>query len=67
MAGFTSCDRYRQLFLEGVDVIGLTLNQRQTIENFAQKHWECRPWLRNVARRIKNHITASMGALTGST
>lgn len=55
---FPISERHRQMFLEGVDVIGLSLNQRQAIEDFAQKHWQSQPWIRDVARRMKDRLTA---------
>lgn len=54
---FPISDRHRQMFLEGVDVIGLTLNQRQAIEDFAQRHWQSQPWVRDVARRMKDRLS----------
>lgn len=48
---FAILDRHREMFLDGVDVIGLTLKKRRAIEDFAHKHWQDQPWLRDVARR----------------
>ena len=58
---FPILDRHRRMFLEGVDVIGLTLNQRQAIEDFADKHWQGQPWLRDVARRSYDLLLKTTG------
>lgn len=46
---FSLSPRHRRMFLEGLDVIGLTLTCRERIEAFAQAHWERQPWVRDVA------------------
>lgn len=53
---FPISDRHRQMFLEGVDVIGLSMTYRQDIENFAQVHWQGQPWLHNAAQRMKAQL-----------
>jgi 3-isopropylmalate/(R)-2-methylmalate dehydratase small subunit len=46
------------MFLQGVDVIGLTLSHADEIDAFAQAHWQKQPWIRDVARRMKERIAA---------
>ena len=41
--------RHRRMFIEGLDVIGLSLSHRAEIEAFAQRHWAAQPWVKNVA------------------
>jgi len=55
-AAFSLSPRHRRMFLEGLDVIGLTLTQRECIEAFAQAHWAQQPWLRDVARRTRQGV-----------
>jgi 3-isopropylmalate/(R)-2-methylmalate dehydratase small subunit len=56
---FPISDRHRQMFLEGVDVIGLSLSYRGEISQFAERHWSAQPWLRDVAQRMKGRLPAS--------
>ena len=55
-AGFTLLPRHRRMFLEGLDVIGLSLTYRDRIDAFAQSHWAQQPWVRDVARRTVDRL-----------
>ncbi|MBL0920101.1 MAG: 3-isopropylmalate dehydratase small subunit [Hydrogenophaga sp.] len=55
-AAFTISGRHRKMFLEQLDVIGLTLQQRERIAAFAQQHWQLRPWCRDVASRTRQRL-----------
>jgi 3-isopropylmalate/(R)-2-methylmalate dehydratase small subunit len=44
------------MFLEGLDVIGLTLKHKTEIDTFAQKHWNEQPWIKDVARKTMDRI-----------
>jgi 3-isopropylmalate/(R)-2-methylmalate dehydratase small subunit len=48
---FTMSARHHRMFLEGLDVIGLTLKYKPQIDSFAQNHWESQPWVKDVARK----------------
>ena len=48
---FDLLPRHRRMFLEGLDVIGLTLTQQAQIDAFAREHWAREPWLRDIAAR----------------
>ena len=48
---FPMSARHRRMFLEGLDVIGLTLKYKAEIDTFAQKHWNNQPWVKDVARK----------------
>ena len=48
-ASFELMPRHRQMFLEGLDSIGLSLTYRDQIAAFARDHWARQPWLRDVA------------------
>ena len=53
---FTMSARHRRMFLEGLDVIGLTLKYKAEIDAFAQKHWNEQPWVKNVARKTMDRL-----------
>jgi 3-isopropylmalate/(R)-2-methylmalate dehydratase small subunit len=48
-AGFALGERHRRMFLQGLDVIGLTLTQQAQIDDFVRQHHGAQPWLRDVA------------------
>ncbi len=55
-AGFELMPRHRQMFLEGLDSIGMSLTYRDRIASFAQHHWARQPWLRDVAASTMRHL-----------
>jgi 3-isopropylmalate/(R)-2-methylmalate dehydratase small subunit len=48
--------RHRQMFLEGLDSIGLSLTYKDKIDSFACDHWAGQPWLRDVAALTARRI-----------
>jgi 3-isopropylmalate/(R)-2-methylmalate dehydratase small subunit len=44
--GFSLGERNRQMIVEGVDMIGLTLKHRVAIEQFEAQHFAAAPWMR---------------------
>ena len=58
-AEFPISQRHQTMFLQGVDVIGLTLNHQEEINAFAESHWAGQPWIRDVAKRMKAHLDSS--------
>jgi 3-isopropylmalate/(R)-2-methylmalate dehydratase small subunit len=56
---FSMSARHRQMFLEGLDVIGLTLKYQDQIDRFAQSHWQAKPWIKNIARRVVDRLASS--------
>jgi len=56
---FSMSARHHRMFLEGLDVIGLTLKYQSQIDHFAQAHWNTHPWLHNVARRVVDRLSKS--------
>jgi 3-isopropylmalate/(R)-2-methylmalate dehydratase small subunit len=54
--GFELSTRHRQMFMEGLDSIGLSLGLKTDIDRFAAKHWEAQPWLRDVAARMRRQL-----------
>jgi 3-isopropylmalate/(R)-2-methylmalate dehydratase small subunit len=53
---FAMSARHRRMFLEGLDVIGLTLKYKAEIDAFAQKHWNEQPWVKDVARKTIDRL-----------
>lgn len=58
-APFSLSSRHRRMFLEGLDVIGLTLTYRDRIEAFAESHWARQPWVRDVASRTAKRLRSA--------
>ena len=56
-APFTLSERHRRMFLEGLDVIGLSLTYRDQIEDFAKRHWTQHAWMKDVARTARDRLT----------
>ena len=56
---FSMSPRHQQMFLEGLDVIGLTLKHQDQIDRFAQVHWQANPWIKNIARRVVDRLANS--------
>ena len=56
---FTMSARHHRMFLEGLDVIGLTLKYKPQIDAFAQEHWKAQPWVKDVARRTIDRLVMS--------
>ena len=53
---FSLSPRHRRMFLEGLDVIGLTLTYRNRIAAFSETHWAQQPWARDVASRTAKRL-----------
>jgi 3-isopropylmalate/(R)-2-methylmalate dehydratase small subunit len=54
--GFELSARHARMFIEGLDIIGLSLTHRDQIEAFARSHWKRQPWLRDVASSTMKRI-----------
>jgi 3-isopropylmalate/(R)-2-methylmalate dehydratase small subunit len=57
-AEFSLSERHRRMFLEGLDVIGLSLAYRDQTESFAARHWAGQPWVKDVAGRTRERLQA---------
>lgn len=53
---FTMSTRHHRMFLEGLDVIGLTLKYKPQIDAFAEQHWKAQPWVKDVARNTIDRL-----------
>ncbi|CAN7664819.1 3-isopropylmalate dehydratase small subunit [Acidovorax sp. LjRoot117] len=57
-APFTISERHRRMFLDGLDVIGASLTYRDRIDAFAAQLWAAQPWVRDVARLMRDRLGA---------
>lgn len=55
-AAFELSERHHHMFVEGLDVIGLSLAHRAEIDAYAARHWQARPWLKDVARLTRARL-----------
>ncbi len=55
-AHFELLPRHRRMFREGLDCIGLSLTYRGQIEAFAKQHGAVQPWLKEVARAVRDRL-----------
>lgn len=53
VATFVMSTRHRQMFLDGLDLIGASLASAGEITKFEQKHWEQQPWLQSVGGLVR--------------
>ena len=56
-ASFQLSPRHRRMFLEGLDIIGLSLTYQPQILSFAQDHWARHPCLKDVARTARDRLS----------
>ena len=50
---FTLSERHRRMFVDGLDMIGLSLTHRSEIDRFARQQQLAQPWLCDVARKVE--------------
>lgn len=55
-ASFSLSDRHRKMFLQGLDMVGATLTLKDEIQAFSESHWSKRPWLKDIAQRVKARL-----------
>lgn len=55
-ARFTLSERHRQMFLQGLDMVGATLAQQDAITAFSAAHWQRHPWLQDVAHKVRTRL-----------
>ncbi|TNF91450.1 MAG: 3-isopropylmalate dehydratase small subunit [Gammaproteobacteria bacterium] len=53
---FTLSERHRNMFLNGVDMVGASLEYKERILEFVKAHWFQQPWVHNVAIRTKQRL-----------
>jgi 3-isopropylmalate/(R)-2-methylmalate dehydratase small subunit len=57
-AQFYLLPRHQRMFIEGLDLVGASLTQRDAIADFERAHWARQPWLRAVARVTRDEVTS---------
>ena len=55
-APFRLSARHRQMFLDGLDLIGASLAHADAIAEFERTHWERQPWLQSVAALVRARV-----------
>lgn len=53
---FEISKRHQEMFLKGVDVVGMSLSYIDEINTFAKAHWAQQPWVKNVAALAKGRL-----------
>jgi 3-isopropylmalate/(R)-2-methylmalate dehydratase small subunit len=53
---FDMSERHRRMFLEGLDLIGSSLQYQPQIDAFAAAHWASQPWLKDTARLTRDRL-----------
>ncbi|WP_077035011.1 3-isopropylmalate dehydratase small subunit [Pelomonas sp. KK5] len=53
---FSLSPRHQRMLLEGLDMIGASLTHAPEIEAFARTHWAAQPWLKDVARTVRQRL-----------
>lgn len=56
-ASFDMLPRHRKMFLEGLDNIGLSLTYQDQVREFAVRHWQRQPWLKDVAALTRQRLS----------
>ncbi|WP_020653618.1 3-isopropylmalate dehydratase small subunit [Massilia niastensis] len=64
-AGFTLSERHRRMFMDGLDMLGASLQHLPAIQAFAERWHEANPWLKNVAGAARARIDRPAGASGG--
>ena len=54
---FSISRRHQEMFLRGVDVVGMSLSHLDDIHAFSRTHWERQPWVKDVAGRMRERLT----------
>lgn len=55
-AGFTLPERHRRMFAQGQDLVGASLLQLPEVERFEAAHWARHPWMKDVARTVRDRL-----------
>jgi len=58
-ATFTLSARHRQMFAQGQDMVGASLQQLDEITQYEAQHWARYPWMKDVAQRVRNRLDAA--------
>lgn len=55
-ARFSLSARHRQMFLDGLDLVGASLANADAIAAFERRHWEQHPWLQSVGAVVRARV-----------
>lgn len=55
-ARFKMSVRHRQMFLDGLDLVGASLVHSNAIAEFERRHWERRPWLQSIGAVVRARV-----------
>ena len=55
-ARFRMSARHRQMFLDGLDLIGASLAHANAIAEFERSHWERQPWLQSIGAVVRARV-----------
>ena len=55
-AQFSLLPRHHRLFVDGLDMVGASLAEKDAIAAFEQAHWERQPWLKTVSSLTRNRL-----------
>jgi 3-isopropylmalate/(R)-2-methylmalate dehydratase small subunit len=55
-AKFRMSARHRQMFLNGLDLLGASLEHSNAITEFERKHWERQPWLQSIGAVVRARV-----------
>jgi len=58
-ASFDLPERHRRMFAQGQDMVGATLQQLPEVERFEARHWARFPWMKDVARQVRDRLDAA--------
>ncbi|MGV2861668.1 3-isopropylmalate dehydratase small subunit [Achromobacter sp. AGC39] len=55
-ASFALPQRHRRMFAQGQDMVGASLLQLSEVERFEATHWARHPWMKDVARTVRDRL-----------
>jgi len=58
IASFALSGRHRQMFSQGQDMVGASLQQLEDIARYEAGHWQRHPWMRDTAHRVRERLRA---------
>ncbi|MCY1538410.1 3-isopropylmalate dehydratase small subunit 1 [compost metagenome] len=57
-AGFALPERHRQMYAQGLDMVGASLQRLDEVARFEAAHWARHPWMKDVARQVRDRLDA---------
>lgn len=57
-ADFSLPERHRHMFAQGQDMVDASLLQLPEVEQFEARHWARHPWMKDVARTVRDRLNA---------